>query len=204
MEKVNKLESCAWEEIWFEIANDSDGKERILVIGDNVSSQYAYFLNRNVYQGKKYVDKCTTSKAVNHPTFLLLIDYMLMQEKNCNLIHLHSGFHNMHMTDEEFKTAYASVVRYIRENYSSYTLTVATIPPVCEEKSATLNGYNEVLLRRNKIICEIAQQEAVPIIDLHSILTYGNDLYKDDGVLLIDEGAAILAEHCGMFFEKQK
>ena len=81
-------------------------------------------------------------------------------------------------------------------------MTVATLPPVCEEKSAVLKGYNAVILRRNEIILEIAGQEAVPVIDLHMPFTERVVVYKEDGILLTDEGAIMLAEECGVFFEK--
>lgn len=198
------LALCECDDIWFEIANDPDGRERILVFGDNVSSQYAYFLNRDVYKGKKYIDKCTTTKAVDNPALLMLIDYMLLQEKNCSHIHLHSGFFGRHMSDEEFKAAYCRVVRYIRGMHPEYTLTVAALPPVCESKSEILEGYNEIIRSRNKIILEIARQEAVPAIDLFPLIKGKDGLYKDDGILLTDEGGIILAEHCGRFFEEQQ
>ncbi len=199
-----RLETYEWDNIWWEYANDKEGKERILIIGDSISCGYRKFVNSE-YAGAKYADGLGTSKSVDNPHFITLIDYMIAQCDNCNKILFNSGLHGWHLKTQEYKEWYEKVILHIKETYPDKTLIIALTTPLREKENLAViaEQRNGIVIERNKAAKELTEKYGLMTVDLYALLIDHPEYYWTDGVHLTDEGYAVLAKHCIEVFENE-
>lgn len=199
----NKLETYEWDNIWWEYANDSEGKERILIIGDSISVGVRNIINR-CYEGKKYVDNLGTSKSVDNPFLMPMIDYMIAQCKNCNIIQFNNGLHGWHLNTEQYKEYLDKTVSWILEKYPEKKLILALTTPLREKEDISkIAERNSIVIERNGAMLEIAEKYGLKVNDLYSQIADKPELYSTDGVHLTDEGYEVLAKHTISVFRKE-
>ena len=200
-----KLETYEWDSIWWEYANDSEGKERILIIGDSISVGTRGIINK-CYEGKKYVDNLGTSKGIDNPFLIPLTEYMVSQCKNCSIIQFNNGLHGWHLNAEEYKEHLDKTVSAILEKFPEKKLILALTTPLRDsEDLSKLAERNVTVLERNKAMLEIAEKYTLKVNDLYSQIIDKPEIYAADGVHLNDEGYEIIARHTiSVFSEVEK
>ena len=186
-EKCNgeNLEKYEWDNLWWEYANDTE-KDRVLIVGDSISCGYRGFVNKQL-AGKVYVDGLVTSKAIDNPKLLELIDYVISQQhNNCKMIFFNSGLHGWHLNADEYKENYVKVIKHIINNHPDKKLSLILTTPTRDDRI-------EYIKQRNLAATEIANKEGLEVVDLYATL-YGKDELYEDKVHLIDDGYNMLAQ----------
>lgn len=192
------LETYEWDDIWWEHASDRE-KTRMLVIGDSISCGYRRLVTEELGE-EIYVDGLATSKALDNPAFESLIDYVALQHDNVKIVQFNNGLHGWHLSDEEYAQNYERVLDIVSEKYKNAKIVIALTTPVRNKED--LNKFserNERVLRRNKIAVSIARERCLLVNDLYSLIYDKPELWKDDGVHLLDSGYKIIAKHTADF-----
>lgn len=190
------LEIYEWDNIWWEYANDKEGKERILIIGDSISCGYRTFVNRE-YAGAKYADGLGTSKAVDNPHFITVIDYVIAQSENCKKILFNNGLHGWHLNTKEYKENFEKIVLHIKEKYPEKTLIIALTTPLRDKENLKkIAARNDVVIKRNDALGELIKKHKLVSVDLYAELIDHPEYYSKDGVHLTDDGYVVLAKRC--------
>jgi len=193
-EQTVELETYEWDNLWWEHANDKEGKERILLIGDSISCGYRGFVNEYL-KGEVYADGLGTSKGLDNEYFFSLIGYVIRQQKNGKLIQFNNGLHGWHLSIQEYRECYLEFIRYFKEMYPEKKLVIALTTPV--RKSGDINqldARNEEVIARNQAVLAIAESEGVAVNDMYAPLIGHPEYYSPDGVHLTAEGYRVLAK----------
>lgn len=186
-EKCNgeHLETYEWDNLWWEHADDIE-KDRALIIGDSISCGYRGFVNKQL-EGKVYADGLGTSKAVDNPKFLELIDYVISQQHNkCKMIFFNNGLHGWHLNIDDYKASYTKIVKHIINNNPDKKVYLMLSTPTRDDRV-------EAIKQRNIAVTEIANTEGLEIVDLYTAI-YGKDEVYKDRVHLLDDGYDMLAQ----------
>lgn len=192
--KTIKRETYEWDNLWWEHSNDTEGKERILIIGDSISCGYRSIINQEL-QGKIYADGLGTSKSIDNENLLKVIEYFMMQQENYKLILFNSGLHGWHLSAEEYKENYLTYVKYFKEKHADKKLVLVLTTPVRKNTDLSqLEERNAQVILRNQAVLEIAESEAVPVVDLYSLLIDHPEYCSPDGVHQTQEGYKVLAK----------
>lgn len=194
-ERNAKLETYEWERIWWEHIDDLE-KKRILIIGDSISCGYRDILNK-MLQREIYADGLGTSKAVDNPAFSMLIDYMRSQYQDYDTILFNNGLHGWHLSDKEFEIHYEKLLQYIKESFPKTRIIVVLSTPVRKAKDNTVfDERNDRVIARNQTAVKVGKNLGAEILDLYTPLLDKAELYRVDGVHLLDEGYELLAKLC--------
>lgn len=190
-----KLETFEWERIWWEHIDDPE-KPRALIIGDSVSCGYRDILNK-MLQGEIYLDGLGTSKAVDNPLFPKLIDYMYCQYQEYNTILFNNGLHGWHLSDDDFEKYYRELLCYVKKCFSDKRIVVILSTPVRKARELSVfDARNERVLERNRRAVLIAHEVGAEVLDLYSGLVEHPEMYREDGVHLLENGYTFLAKQC--------
>lgn len=194
--ETKKLETYEWDNLWWEHANDEEGKDRVLLIGDSISCGYRSFVNE-LLGGEILADSLGTSKSLDNEFFFTLIDYVIRQQKNCRLIQFNNGLHGWHLSVQEYEECYQEFVRFFKEMHSDKKLVLALTTPVRDPQELTrMDVRNEEVILRNQAVRKIAEKEGILINDMYSALIDHPEYYSADGVHLTAEGYKVLAKLC--------
>ena len=192
-EKTEKLETYEWDNLWWEHADDTEGKDRVILIGDSISCGYRGLVNEYL-KGQIYADGLGTSKGLDNAFFFSLIDYVIGQQKNCRLIQFNNGLHGWHLSVQEYKECYQEFVRFFKEGYPDKKLVLALSTPVRKlGNTEELDDRNEEVIARNQAVLEIADSEGIRVNDLYAPIIGHPEYYSPDGVHLKPEGYQVLA-----------
>lgn len=193
-EKNCKNEYYEWDNLWWDNVPDRN-VERVLIIGDSISCGYRRKTTK-IADGKYFVDGLGTSKALDDPAFIPLVDYVLAQEDNLRIIQVNHGLHGWHLNDEtEYKEYFIKLIEHLLEKRPDSKLVIALTTPT--RNLNNLEEYGEEIERvkaRNKSALEIAEKFNLPVNDLYSVVINSPELYSKDGVHLNDEGYMLLAQ----------
>lgn len=193
---TGKLETYEWDNLWWEHANDAENKPRALIIGDSISCGYRGFVNEAL-GGSMYADGLGTSKSLDNPHFTKLIDYVAGQQQRCKVIQFNNGLHGWHLSEEAYKAYYEQMVHYLKENYGDRKLLLVLSTPVrVAGNLSQLAERNDIVIERNRAVCEIAQKEGIEVLDLYSLVIDHPEYHSADGVHLTEEGYRLLAKTC--------
>lgn len=189
------LETYEWCDFWWE-KTDCYDKPRVLLIGDSITRAYRPKVNE-LLKETAYVDMLATSKAVDNPSLMHEIGYILShRDFRYKVIHFNNGIHGLHLSDQEYQKGLEEVVRYIIENCgeAGVILTLSTPVTVEGRKDVINTQLNEKLLSRNNIMRSIGNKYNLPIDDLYTPM-FGKSGYRaEDGLHYNDEGENVQAK----------
>lgn len=188
------LETYEWDNLWWEKANDTEKKDRVLIIGDSISCSYRNRVNE-ILGGKIYADGLGTSKAIDNPAFMPLIDYVLAQSPNCKVIQFNNGLHGWHLSNESYFEYYVDMIRSLKRKFSDKKFIIALTTPARQKGNLELlDERNEAVIARNMLVREIAKREGFAVNDFYSVVIDHPEYHYDDGIHLVPEACEILAQ----------
>lgn len=194
-ENSGRLEYYEWDNLWFDNAPNKTAP-RVLVIGDSISCGYRRKITR-IADGKYFVDGIGTSKAVDNPSFLPLIDYFISQSGNIKLILFNNGLHGWGLSEKEYKDGFLKLLIGLGAKYPSVKLVLITTTPARNKDNLSefADNYDRIL-ERNRIVSDIAKEYGITVCDLFCAVKDRKDVYTSDGVHFNDEGYELLAKKC--------
>lgn len=189
------LETYEWCDFWWEQADKKD-KPRVLLIGDSITRGYRPGVNE-LLKGKAYVDMLATSKAVDNPSLIREIDYILKHEDfRYKVIHFNSGLHGGHLSEEGYEKGLEETVKYILENCggAKILLTLST-PVTVEGKVHELDALQtQRVIDRNNAVKRVGEKYGLEIDDLYTPM-FGRGEYRvNDGLHYNEAGEKAQAE----------
>jgi hypothetical protein len=194
-EPMAKLERYEWCNFWWEEAEKND-KPRVLLIGDSITRAYRPIVNELI-KDKAYADMLATSKAIDNPSLVREIDYILRHEGfKYKIIHFNNGLHGWHISEEEYKKHLEAVVEHILVNCKGAKLILAlTTPVTVDGKKDEINTQLTAKVRnRNLAIEKIANRYKLEIDDLYAPMLRKSELRANDGYHYNEAGEKIQAE----------
>lgn len=200
-EEKQVLETYEWDNIWWEHADDTK-KDRILIIGDSISCGYRNIINKKL-SGSLYVDGIGTSKNLANDSFIALIEYVFSQKENYKIVQFNNGLHGWNLSKEEYELHYEKVIKHIQKEYPTVKIIIALTTPLRNKNDfSKMDNRNKIVIDRNESARKIADKYGFEVNDLYSVIKNRNDIYREDGVHLTDEGYEILAQNCVDQFTK--
>ena len=174
------LEEIEWTQYWVE--DTRRDKKRVLLIGDSISVGYRSEVHKRL-GGEAYVTAISTSKALDNPVLIREIDfYARAEDFEYEAIQFNNGLHGDHLDDVGYREGYEKVILYFQENYPSIPLILALSTPVTVNGDpATLAPLNDVVLRRNQIVRELAEKYGLLVNDLYECVIGQTELFAGDG-----------------------
>lgn len=190
---MSVLENIEWSQYWAE--NTSRDKKRVLLVGDSISVGYRSEVHKRL-EGSAYVTAVSTSKGIDNPNLIREIDfYAHAEEFEYEAIHFNNGLHGFHLDDDGYRKGYESLIAYFKKQYPSVRLILALSTPVTLKDAPTmLDPKNDIVLRRNAIVCELAEKYHLETNDLYSCVVGRAELSAGDGFHYKKEGYDRLAE----------
>lgn len=194
---IHRLEKIEWDDLWFQEANNEEMK-RVLFVGDSITRGMRPFINEMLAEENAVADQLATSKSVDNPFFLQLLDYAVAQQPKCGIIHILLGGHGGSLEISEYGKHYGKIIEYVTEKYRDKKIILASFTPLRErEDLSKCTSGNERIVKRNEIAEKTAEKYNIPFADLYNVIDSAPDsekLYTWDGVHLTDEGYKKLAE----------
>ena len=187
------LEEIEWTQYWAE--DTRRDKKRVLLIGDSISVGYRSEVHK-LLNGDAYVSAISTSKGIDNPNLIREIDfYAHAEEFEYEAIHFNNGLHGFHLDDEGYREGYERVIAYFHEQYPSVKLILALSTPVTVVGDAgTFSDENDIVLRRNRIVCELAEKYGLEVNDLYACVAGRAELSAGDGYHYKAEGYQVLSK----------
>lgn len=179
---ATQLEKYEWCDFWWEETEKKD-KPRVLMIGDSITRAY----RPKVFQlikDKAYVDMLATSKAIDNPSLVCEIDYILGHEDfKYKIIHFNNGLHGWHISEEEYEKHLEAVVKHILDNCkgAKLILTLSTPVTVDGKKDVINTELTAKVQNRNIAVVKIASKYMLEIDDLYTPMFGKSELRVDDG-----------------------
>ena len=192
---TNALEYLEWDNLWFENAPEKNA-DRVLVIGDSISCGYRRIITE-LAGGRYFVDGIGTSKAVDNPSFIPLIEYFTSQITNIKVILINNGLHGAHLSVDDYEKNLSGLVEYLKNKYTYSKLVMVTTTPTRNAQNLNEYGNNyERILDLNRRALKIADKYGAAVCDLFSVIKNNPEYYVNDGVHLNGDGYTALAKEC--------
>lgn len=189
----NKLETFEWDRTWWSYANDKM-TPRALFVGDSITCRYSPFVS-DILGDKILVDSLSTSKGLDNPAFMPMIEMVMSQQTNYKFIIFNNGLHGFHLSEEEYGKWYRSRIKELREKLPDVKLLITlTTPTRKEENIAELDGRNNRVMGRNAEAKKVAEEFGIETVDFYSLIIDKPEVYSKDGVHLLEDGYKMLAE----------
>lgn len=183
--RQNPLETYEWDNTWIEHSERTD-QPRVLYIGDSISCGTRKAANQ-LFGERFLFDGFGTSKALDNPVFFESVCLFASQEPRRDLILLNNGLHGWHMEDEgEYARCYEAFVKRLMQEYPQTPLFLLLTTYVRDDVQCAR------VRARNKIVEDIGQRYALPVIDLYTVAYEHRDLITD-GVHFSTDGYQYLA-----------
>lgn len=191
-----ELETIEWDDLWFQNADDTENKKRVLLIGDSITRAYRPFLNE-ILKGEIYADQLATSKALDNKHFKSLIDYTMGQlGKKYSAVVFNNAAHGHHLEKDGYYKSYREIISHIMKTVPASKIILSLGTPV--RKSGDVSKMNDVwfekMAERNNAAKKVAEEFGLTVNDLYSVVIDRSDLYWQDGIHFSDEGSKMLAE----------
>ena len=143
-----------------------------------------------------------TKKAIRTDAGTLTV-LEALERKQYGKVYLNLGVNELgYNNDDSFYRAYCAAIDSIRARQPDAVIYVQTLIPLNEGRVRASGGAsylkNEKLLRYNNLICRVAQEKRVPLLDLYSEFAVDGQLPEDfsrDGIHLTAAHYAIQLEH---------
>ncbi len=192
-----KLETIEWDDLWFEYAPDQ-ARKRILLIGDSITRAFRPFFNNLVRDKGMIGDQVATSKGLDNPFFIPLIDYVIAQQPGYQVINILHGTHAFHIPKEEYRALYARFIAHLREKYPEKKILISSCIPIMDKDDLSRPAArNQVILDRNEVASEVAAEFGLEYLNLYQKILEANAreiVYIGDGVHVQEAGSRLLAE----------
>lgn len=180
-------ENIEWTDVWFPNSNNHD-LPRVLLIGDSITRAYYPAVEANL-QGKAYVARIATSKAIGDPALPKELAVFLSEAK-FDVVHFNIGMHGWEYSESDYRRYLPELHDVIRKGAPGARLIWAMTTPVRKDKAP--GPANDRIVARNRITREFFEKQGIPIDDLHALMSGHEDLHSDD-VHFNPQGSAILA-----------
>jgi lysophospholipase L1-like esterase len=187
-EPTPKREAIEWCDAWMPHTNDHD-LPRVLLIGDSITRAY-YPMVEERLKGKAYVARIATSKAIGDPALLLEL-LTFLSEAKFDVVHFNIGMHGWAYSEDEYRSGFPLLAKFIRQNQPGAKLMWASTTPVRKDRDD--GPRNERIAARNAIARSYAAADSIPVDDLHALMEPHGDMHTDD-VHFSKEGSALMAE----------
>lgn len=184
-----QLERYEWCDYWWGETNERE-KERVLLIGDSITRGYRPFVGE-LLKEKACVDMLATSKAVDNPSFLREIQYIVNHgDFKYGVIHINNGLHGWHLTADEYERSYDRVLGFLSEIAGAAKIILAlstpvTVPGAPAELEAKTNGQ---VLARNAAAERLARRYGFAVHDLYTPMAGRSEYRVNDGYHYNAEG----------------
>ncbi len=199
---TQKLETYEWDNVWWEHAGDAS-RPRALLIGDSISCAYRRMVTEEL-SCAAYADGFGSSKGIDNPYLLPSIEMFLQQSPRCDAILLNNGLHGWHLSTEEYRTCYQSLLQSLMERHPGKLWgLVLTTPMRLPEDLTKFHIRNDAVQERNAVVREIAASLNLPVLDYYAVLCERPEVWSEDGVHLKELGYRILAKICAAFLREQ-
>ncbi|WNR47094.1 SGNH/GDSL hydrolase family protein [Paenibacillus roseipurpureus] len=166
-------------------------------MGDSITKGYRPYVDELLHN-QSYVDMLATSKAMDNPSLLKEIDYMIQHREDFHydVIHMNNGLHGWHLSPSQYEDQYNKLIRHVLQIAQSATIIIANSTPMTEVGNRAvinpqLNGQVE---DRNRAVNRIVEQYNLAINDLYKP-KYGRSEYRvADGYHYNEKGKKAQAE----------
>ena len=189
MEKYKSmiLEEHEWDNIFIQNTQDTKTK-RVLYIGDSISLGTRIQL-KPLCNGKLVIDGIATSKALDHPDYIPMLQAVSAQEPRRDVVLFNNGLHGYHLDEDTYEAQYSVFVDKLLTLYPEaklyLLLSTYTIDP---------ERHNDRIVERNCRITKIAEKKGLEIIDQYSVSLENASLLSSDDVHFTTEGYNVLAQ----------
>lgn len=187
------LENVEWTQYWTEEAES--GKRRVLMIGDSISVGYRSEVNR-LLDDDVSITAYSTSKAVDNPWFAAELEMNVRQHDfTYDIVTLNNGLHGFHLSLEGYEAGMRALIAKVQSLLPQAKLYLVLSTPVTEyQKPEVLAEKNQIVLARNETVRRLAEELALPTIDLYDVVCGKPELSAGDGYHYNGEGYRALAE----------
>jgi len=183
-----RRERIEWCDAWMPNMNDHD-LPRVVLIGDSITRGYYPFVEQ-ILNGKAYVARITTSKAVGDPALLDELATFLRQAR-FDVVHFNIGMHGWAYSEDEYRRNFPALVAAIGKHAPQAKLIWASTTPIGSDTES--GARNDRIVRRNSIAGDLALAQGIPIDDLHALMAPHAAMHSGN-VHFNKEGSALMAE----------
>lgn len=190
------LERIEWDDLWYQEADDTTCT-RVLLIGDSITRGFRAMANQLLNEAGAVADQLATSKGLDNPFLIPLIDYAVAQQPGCRVIQLCLGHHGGHQSGDEFREDYDRILAHMTAKYPDKKLVIASLTPVRDRTNLNeLSARNDRVLVRREMTREMAEKYGLTYVDLYQPLVDRVEFFGPDGIHLLENGYKLLAETC--------
>ena len=172
-ERVTR-ESTEWCEIKVPGVNAQD-KPHVLLVGDSITKGYYDSVAKNL-KGIAYCSKFVSSVCVSDPFFFKQLELMFDHYEYA-VIHFNNGLHGFEFTEEEYRAGYGRALAFLLEKAPSAQIVLVLSTPTHPEEYR--NFINPRIDERNRMVCELAEQNGLRVNNLHSLSENRPEDYRD-------------------------
>ncbi|MFA7636765.1 MAG: GDSL-type esterase/lipase family protein [Monoglobales bacterium] len=192
----NLLETFEWDRTWWSYANDNK-TPRALFVGDSITCRYSPFVS-DVVGDKILVDSFSTSKALDNPAFMPMVEMVMSQQSNYKIIVFNNGLHGFHLSEEEYGKWYGKRIKELREKLPEVKLIISLTTPIRKgENVSEIDDRNSRVTGRNAEAKKVAEEFGIETVDLYSLVIDKPEVFSHDGVHFLEAGYKLLAEKMG-------
>lgn len=189
-EQKVKLEKYEWSNMWWD-EPEMKGR-RVLLAGDSITNGYSPIVKK-IMPDDIYIDKYVTSRALDNPSFMKELSYVLTQGEY-EVIHFNNGLHGG-IGKEYFKECYEEVVKYLLSLENSPTIIISgTTPVVVVGKPDEYTPFNAKSIERDKAAKEIADKYGLMYENLYDVVDKLEGIRLGDPFHYNEKGYELLAE----------
>ena len=150
----------------------------VLLVGDSITRNYYPEAQRQL-AAIANVYLFATSASVGDPRLARQLDeFASMENVPFKVVHFNNGMHGWTYSENEYKSAFPSLVDELHKIAPTASFIWATITPVKTESSP--GPTNARIDARNSIALAFVAKAGVPVDDEHELMTHHTDQYEDN------------------------
>jgi hypothetical protein len=150
----------------------------VLLVGDSITRNYYPEVQRQL-AAVANVYLFATSASVGDPRLAHQLDeFAAMENVHFKVVHFNNGMHGWTYSEEEYKTAFPSMINELHAIAPAASFIWATITPVKIESSP--GPTNARIDARNGIALAFVRKAGIPVDDEHELMTHHADQYEDN------------------------
>ena len=163
----------------------------VLLLGDSITRSY-FSQVANDLRPVANVYLMSSSTAVGDPRLPLQIaEFATLENVSFSVVHFNNGMHGWNYTEAQYKAAFPSFLKAVRDLPGHGKLIWATTTPVKTE--APDGATNSRIDARNAVAETLLASESLATDDLHALMSRHRDLYQDS-VHFNDAGASLMGD----------